>query len=387
MGFGNWREVRELGHGNFGQVWLVNRRVTPNASAVQAGALKTLKDVQNTAQKITATNEIQKLAELDHPNLSRFIESGETDGMPWFVMNYVDGESLMQRVESKGPLDEIEWIRFVENMLDALAYMRQKNISHLDIKPDNIIRAESGKYTLVDFGLSSKTFAPKTPLHNMQWSSPEQMGVVEAAESPLSDVFSFALAAYFALTGKRAFSANDYPLALATKPADLSAMEPKLRLWLQPAFSINPSSRPEASALLAEFRQLFFNVGEMQTGVENPVTWLQFEQMLASKLNSARDFELEIKTDSQGEWAFEYVPDALSSTAVYLRPASDSTRPSPSQRMSLVNLGWRISSRSSREFIVEFQGEDEALEKSAELMKETLALALGLSIENIQYRI
>ena len=55
--------------------------------------------------------------------------------------------------------------------------------------------------------------------------------------------------------------------------------------------------------------------------------------------------------------------------------------------MSLVNLGWRISSRSSREFIVEFQGEDEALEKSAELMKETLALALGLSIENIQYRI
>ena len=54
----------------------------------------------------------------------------------------------------------------------------------------------------------------------------------------------------------------------------------------------------------------------MQTGVENPVTWLQFEQMLASKLNSARDFELEIKTDSQGEWAFEYVPDALSSTAV-----------------------------------------------------------------------
>ena len=256
MTFKDWTKVRELGAGNFGRVLLVNRRVVAGSTAMQAGALKTLKDDTNETQRISAANEIVNLSDLDHPNLSRFIESGSTNGLPWFVMNYVEGESLLKRIETKGPLAKSEWTSFVETMLDALHYLRQKNISHLDIKPDNIIRSESGKYTLVDFGLSSKTFAPPTPLHNLSWSSPEQMGVVSAEESPASDVFSFAMSAYFALTGARPYSLGDFGAELQSKPANLDGVDEDIRIWLQPAFSLNPASRPSANVLLDEFKDL-----------------------------------------------------------------------------------------------------------------------------------
>jgi serine/threonine protein kinase len=385
MSYNAWTEVRELGAGHFGQVLLVNRRVIAGATATQAGALKTLKDATNEAQRIAAANEIVKLAELDHPNLSRFIESGSTNGLPWFVMNFVEGESLLKRIETKGPLSQNEWILFVESMLDALHYLRQKNISHLDIKPDNIIRSESGKYTLVDFGLSSKTFAPSTPIHNLSWSSPEQMGVISAPESPASDLFSFAMSAYFALTGSRPYSAAEYAAELQLRPADLSKAEDSIRIWLQPALSLNPASRPSAKVLLEELRHILEGGAVVAAEIENPLTWQEFEQNMLFKLSSSATFELTFDARQKGQWQFERDSDQLEGQRFYLRPANENTLISPSDRNRLIALHWRNSGRHTRELQVEITdtGGDNVL--AARLIRDTLVRGLSLSIENLTF--
>jgi serine/threonine protein kinase len=383
MALSDWNQVRPLGAGHFGQVWLVNRIVMAGAAATQAGALKILKDASNQAQALSAANEITKLAELDHPNLSRFIESGKEDGCPWFVMNFVDGESLQDRIKNKGPLPHPEWVAFVEAMLDALSYLRQKNISHLDIKPDNIIRSESGKYTLVDFGLSSKTFAPATPLHNLSWSSPEQMGIVSAPESHASDLFSFGMAAYFALTGTRPYSQNDFGLALQRQPADLSKADEAIRIWLQPALALNPKSRPEAKTLLNEFRDLQSGKPARATEVLNPLTWREFEEGILYKLNTAREFLIKIASNEKGTWIIERDSDSLEGQTFFLKPESDATLLSPSSRTNLEQLGWRIASRQSRELMLTLDQGSEDLIQQARLVRDTLVRGLSLAIENI----
>jgi serine/threonine protein kinase len=326
-----------------------------------------------------------KLAELDHPNLSRFIESGSTNGLPWFVMNFVEGESLLKRIETKGALAQKEWILFVESMLDALHYLRQKNISHLDIKPDNIIRSESGKYTLVDFGLSSKTFAPSTPIHNMSWSSPEQMGVISATESPASDVFSFAMSAYFALTGSRPYSAAEYAAELQMRPADLSKVEDSIRIWLQPALSLNPSSRPSAKVLLEELRHILDGGAVVAAEIENPLTWQEFEKLMLLKLSNSVTFELSFDARQKGQWHFERDSDQLEGQRFYFRPGNEDTVLSPSDRSRLVALGWRSSGRDTRELQVEIAetGGDNML--AARLIRDTLVRGLSLSIENLTF--
>lgn len=385
MSYNEWTEIRELGAGHFGQVILVNRRVVAGATATQAGALKTLKDSTNEAQRIAASNEIVKLAELDHPNLSRFIESGSTNGLPWFVMNFVEGESLLKRIETKGALSQKEWILFVESMLDALHYLRQKNISHLDIKPDNIIRSESGKYTLVDFGLSSKTFAPSTPIHNMSWSSPEQMGVINAPESPASDMFSFAMSAYFALTGSRPFSAAEYGAELQMRPADLSKADESIRIWLQPALSLNPASRPSAKVLLEELRHILDGGAVVAAEMENPLTWQEFEKLMLFKLSNSVTFDLSFDARQKGQWHLERDSDQLEGQRFYFRPANEDTVLSPSDRSRLIALGWRSSGRDTRELQVEIAetGGDNVL--AARLIRDTLVRGLSLSIENLTF--
>jgi serine/threonine protein kinase len=385
MSYNDWTEVDELGAGHFGQVLLVNRRVIAGSTATQAGALKTLKDATNEAQRIAASNEIVKLAELDHPNLSRFIESGSNNGLPWFVMNFVEGESLLKRIQTKGPLSQKEWILFVESMLDALHYLRQKNISHLDIKPDNIIRSESGKYTLVDFGLSSKTFAPSTPIHNMSWSSPEQMGVISAPESPASDMFSFAMSAYFALTGSRPFSAAEYGVQLQMRPADLSKADESIRIWLQPALSLNPASRPSAKVLLEELRHILDGGAVVAAEMENPLTWQEFEKLMLFKLSNSVTFDLSFDARQKGQWHLERDTDQLEGQRFYFRPANEDTVPSPSDRSRLVALGWRSSGRDTRELQVEIAetGGDNVL--AARLIRDTLVRGLSLSIENLTF--
>jgi serine/threonine-protein kinase len=97
--------------------------------------------------KTTIANELNKLPEIDHPRLSRLIDSGqESDGTKWFVMSIIEGESLEDYIERIGALPEPEWLKLCDQILESLDYLNSKSILHLDIKPDNILLDKDGKY-------------------------------------------------------------------------------------------------------------------------------------------------------------------------------------------------------------------------------------------------
>ncbi|MCH8146326.1 MAG: serine/threonine protein kinase, partial [Gemmatimonadetes bacterium] len=97
--------------------------------------------------------EIRIAAQLQHPHILPLHDSGEADGFLYYVMPYVDGESLRERIDQHGELPVVEAVKIVQQVVDALAYAHEKGVVHRDIKPDNVML--SGRHALVmDFGVA-----------------------------------------------------------------------------------------------------------------------------------------------------------------------------------------------------------------------------------------
>jgi len=103
--------------------------------------------------------EIMLAAALQHPHIVPVLSSGETDGLPFFIMPYVDGESLRTRL-ARGPLSVREAVSILKDVARALAYAHGRGIIHRDIKPDNILLT-SGTATVTDFGVAKAISASR----------------------------------------------------------------------------------------------------------------------------------------------------------------------------------------------------------------------------------
>jgi len=388
MRFGSWETLRQLGEGSFGEVYLAQRPVAKGSTVMQSGALKVLHANAGQLERRTMANEIERLSDLNHPNLSRFIESGVKDtGEQWFVMDFVEGIGLHTRLQQQGTLPESEWITFTRSLLGALSYLRSRNMSHLDIKPDNIIRANSGSYTLVDFGLSSKIFGTGQGVANAYCASPEQLNLVDNEESPASDVFSLAICIYLASTGEHPWlnsQHRDYKQSLMTRSSNLSKLDEKYRLWIEPALAINPANRPYAQTLLEEFDSLVFGDELPSQNVENPQTWAQLKDRLIRDVRDSLDFEVTISSSTKGRWRFVSESSLEAEHRLYLASDSTPTRAiSPSERSNLISLGWRAMSGNSQLLYLDL--ENDALDPEQPVGEIISALRSGLllGIENL----
>src|SRR5438552_64199 len=140
---------RELGQGGMSTVWL--------AEDVKHGrkvAVKVLRPELAAALGADRfTREIQIAARLQHPHILPLLDSGESDGFLWYVMPYVEGQSLRDRVVREGELPVHEAVRLLVEVVDALAFAHAQGVVHRDIKPDNVLL--SGRHALVmDFGVA-----------------------------------------------------------------------------------------------------------------------------------------------------------------------------------------------------------------------------------------
>jgi serine/threonine protein kinase len=383
--FGDWETLKELGSGHFAKVYLVQRPASPGSSIMQVGALKALHSAAEGVSRSTMKNEVGRLALLEHPNLSRFIEGNETpEGEQWFVMHFVEGVGLNKRIGDQGTLDHDEWVSFVRVMLDALVYLRQMNLSHLDIKPDNIIRANSGLFTLVDFGLSSKIYGDGQGMTNNGWASPEQLGLVAGFEIPACDVFSMANALYFARTGRNPWinqRFSDYRESIKRGTPDLSGIEQKYRLWLEPALSKHQENRPSAEDLLREFNDIVEGEVPSAVGSGNPKTWFELREYLQIELESRLNFDVKVETAKYGNWLFSCDVDLTTGDQLYLSSVDVPGRAlSPTQRTALHNLGWRKSTDNAQILILQIASPDLIVEG---IMK-ALQSGLGVGIENLR---
>ncbi|HET7875015.1 MAG TPA: protein kinase, partial [Methylomirabilota bacterium] len=98
--------------------------------------------------------EIATAARLQHPHICTVYDSGETNGLPWFTMPYIRGESLRERLRREGRLPVAEALRITREAAQALAYAHREGVIHRDVKPENILLTEDGVSLLADFGIA-----------------------------------------------------------------------------------------------------------------------------------------------------------------------------------------------------------------------------------------
>ncbi len=207
---GPYRVERLLGRGGMGSVFLA-LRVDEFEKRV---AIKLLRPGLSTAVVIRRFHhERQILANLDHPNIAKLLDGGTTeDGLPYFVMEYVEGEPL-DRYCHRGGLSVRERLELFRKVCSAVHLAHQNLIVHRDLKPGNILVDADGEPKLLDFGIakpldaasdaaSEMTGAGVQPM-TVAYASPEQVG--NRAITTASDVYSLGVVLYELLTGRRPY--------------------------------------------------------------------------------------------------------------------------------------------------------------------------------------
>ena len=178
---GKYRIERVLGQGGFGITYLatlvsLNRQVAIKELFI-GGSGQAINDrrgnqvvVTNSAnqasfnqQKAKFKKEALRLANLNHPNLVKVHEFFEENGTAYYVMDYIEGESLRTKLNREGVLSESLVLKYLQQLLPALETAHKQSIWHLDIKPENIMVDRYGHVYLIDFG-ASKHVEPNSTL-------------------------------------------------------------------------------------------------------------------------------------------------------------------------------------------------------------------------------
>ncbi len=180
--------------------------------------------------------EIRTTAHLRHPHILPLFDSGTADGLPFYVMPFVDGESLRSRLRRDGPLPVAEVAGILREVADALAHAHASGVIHRDVKPDNVLL--SGRHAfLADFGVARAVAAHATEEQTVTGTSlmagtpaymaPEQ--ATGAAVDRRSDIYAFGVMAYELLTGAPPFGGTRQDIVtahLTVSPAALMTLRP-----------------------------------------------------------------------------------------------------------------------------------------------------------------
>ena len=151
--------------------------------------------------------EIKVTAPLQHPHILGLLDSGEGDGLLWYVMPYVDGESLRQRLDRERQLAVADAVRLATEVADALHYAHRQGIIHRDIKPENVLLRD-GRAVVADFGIAlaasraggARLTGTGLSLGTPSYMSPEQ-ALGERELDARSDQYSLAAMLYEMLAG------------------------------------------------------------------------------------------------------------------------------------------------------------------------------------------
>ena len=209
---GNYRIEREVGRGGMGAVYEAYRADGEFRLRVALKVVKRGVDTDFVLRRFR--NERQILAALDHPFITRLIDGGTTDdGRPYFVMEFIDGQTLYRYCDKKR-LTVSERLELFCRVCEAVEYAHEKLIIHRDLKPSNIFVTNDGQPRLLDFGIA-KLLDPEMALDTLQptatalrmmtvdYASPEQVRGEKVTYA--TDVYSLGVILFELLTGRRPY--------------------------------------------------------------------------------------------------------------------------------------------------------------------------------------
>src|SRR3990167_2674884 len=147
---GRFEILSELGRGGQGAVYLAR-----DPQLDRQVAIKTLRKLGHKTEQLT--HEARIVSRLQHPNIITLYDYGEHQGAPYLVYAYVEGKTLAQLLKQEKSLPFARAAEIACGILEALAYAHAQGISHLDMKPANVMIAKSGTPMVMDFGLATTT--------------------------------------------------------------------------------------------------------------------------------------------------------------------------------------------------------------------------------------
>ena len=339
---GKYRIERVLGQGGFGITYMAtlvssNRQVAIKELFI-GGSGQAINDrrgnqvvVTNSAnqqsfnqQKAKFKKESLRLANLNHPNLVKVHEFFEENGTAYYVMDYIEGESLRTKLNREGVLSESLVLKYLQQLLPALETAHKQSIWHLDIKPENIMVDRYGHVYLIDFG-ASKHVEPNSTLttslalaYTPGYCPPELLDLsnetpeyyLQAIKDigPWSDIYALGATMYNLLTdsippskrrldkeGRRAFSF----------PSNVSSSTRDLIVWMMMP---DREDRPQS------IRGLLVKMSSTEeTLVENPIKETNFGSTNHSPKDSNRDknFNANVLDQNDDSSLWKYVIVAL----------------------------------------------------------------------------
>lgn len=227
---GTYRVTRQLKSGGFGNTYMVEnvhfcetyamKEFFMQGVTTRTGTTVSISQADNAeifrSQKEKFKKEAQRIRKLNHPNIVKIYDLFEDNDTYYYVMDYIDGQSLADRLKSSGAMSEVEAMVVLKKVLVALQAVHAADFTHMDIKPGNIMQDRVGKVYLIDFGASKQmTSSEQRTLNSTTMPYTEGYAPMEQIEKeiknvgPWTDLYAVGATMYRMLTDRQPPSSTE----------------------------------------------------------------------------------------------------------------------------------------------------------------------------------
>jgi serine/threonine-protein kinase len=265
---GQYRLLEKIGQGGMGAVYKAR-----HLRLDRIVALKVLPAERAHAPEDVARfeREMRAVGKLNHPNIVRATDAGEADGVPFLVMELVEGTDLQRLVQQRGPLPLAEACELVRQAAMGLQHAHEHGLVHRDVKPSNLLLSAEGQVKVLDLGLARSHGGPSAgpaltgpgnAMGTLDYMAPEQAQDARSVDIR-ADVYSLGCTLYHLLAGQPPFGGAAYPGAaqklsahLHTPPASVQTHRPDvpngLATLVDRLLAKRPGDRPPSPSAVAE---------------------------------------------------------------------------------------------------------------------------------------